>query len=856
MLPTMMTRSASQPAATLRGGGTSGRAGRGDGRTKGRSGDQGDGRIDGQGGQVGGQSSEMNDGVNGVPDFFTMIGQQLQNLLPTIYTAGSFVSKALTWWNYQIHTRGREAAVDMSWEDFKTLTREEFCLSNEMQKLETKLWNHAMIGPGHATYTDRFHELVRLVPHLLTSEGKRIEEDKNVRDDNKRTRTGNAFATTTNPIRRENMGHFAKDYRDVPRNVNPVNARNPTAYECGSIDHIKPACPRLNRAQRPGGNRLNQALAINGGQGRGNQGNQARGIDPNNLCFSYEIEIASGKLVEINKVIKGCKLEIEGHVFDINLIPFGSGSFDVIIGIDWLFDHKAEIIYHEKEIEFQIKLIPGAMMVAKSPYCLAPSKLEELSGQLKELQDKGFIRPSWEHRSGYHQLRVHADEIPKTAFRTRYGHFEFTVMPSGLTNIPMVFMDLMNRVCRPYLDKFAIVFIDDVLIYSKTLEEHEVHLGLVLELLKEEKLWLQEVQFLGHVINDDGIYIDPSKIEAVKNWKAPKTPPEVRLFLGLAGYYRRFIKDFSKIAKPLTGLTRKTLLDGPTDFIVYCDASWLGLGYVLMQRGKVIAYASRHYLYGRKIVIYTDHKSLQHIFSQKELNMRQRHWIELFSNYDCEICYHPGKANVVADALSRKEKVKPKRRGIDEMIKVRSDGELYYLDRMWVPLKGNVRTLIIDEAYRIAMDFVTKLHRPSSRHDTVWVIVERLTKYAHFRPMRKDYKMESMQEALGTQLDMSTAYHPQTDDQSERLIQTLEDMFRACVLDFKRSWDVYLPLVEFLYSNSYHSSVRCALFEALYEPMEILEKEFKKLKRSRIAIVKVRWNSNVDMNSRGNVRIR
>ncbi|GJS70409.1 putative reverse transcriptase domain-containing protein [Tanacetum coccineum] len=226
-------------------------------------------------------------------------------------------------------------------------------------------------------------------------------------------------------------------------------------------------------------------------------------------------------------------------------------------------------------------------------------------------------------------------------------------------------MDLMNRVCKPYLDKFVIVFIDDILIYSKMKEEHEVHLKLVLELLRREKLyakfskcefWLKEVHFLRHVVNQRGIHVDPSKIEAVKNWKAPTTPSEVRSFLGLAA--------------------------------IICDASNQGLGCVLMQRGKVIAYASRqlkiheknytthdlelgaivfdlktwrHYLYGTKSVIYTDHKSLQHIFNQKELNICQRRWIELFSDYEYEIRYHPGKANVVADALSRKKRVKPRR---------------------------------------------------------------------------------------------------------------------------------------------------------------------------------------------------
>ncbi|GJV71107.1 putative reverse transcriptase domain-containing protein [Tanacetum coccineum] len=285
----------------------------------------------------------------------------------------------------------------------------------------------------------------------------------------------------------------------MPRNVNPANARNPTVracYECSSTDYVRSACPRWNRKQGPGGYHPNQVVANNEGQGRGNQGNQARG-------FRYAINIASGQLVEIDKVIKGCRLEIDGHVFDIDLIPFRHGSFDVIIGLPPL-----------REIEFQIELILGATLVAKSPYRLAPSELEELSGQLKELQDKELNKliiknryplsrindlfdqlqgsqffSKIDLRSGYHQLRVHEDDIPNTAFRTHYRHFEFTVMPFGLTNALAVFIDLMNRVCRPYLDKFVIVFIDDILIYSKTQEEHVEHLRIVLELLRKEKLY-------------------------------------------------------------------------------------------------------------------------------------------------------------------------------------------------------------------------------------------------------------------------------------------------------------------------------------------------------------------------------
>nr|GEZ13842.1 putative reverse transcriptase domain-containing protein [Tanacetum cinerariifolium] len=378
-------------------------------------------------------------------------------------------------------------------------------------------------------------------------------------------------------------------------------------------------------------------------------------------------------------------------------------------------------------------------------------RIDDLFDQLQRLNYFSKI----DLRFGYHQLRVREEDIPKTAFRTRYGHFEFTIRPFGLTNAPAVFMDLMNRVCRPYLDKFVIFFIYDILIYSKSKEEHEVHLKLILELLKKEKLfgkfskcefWIQEVHFLGHVVNSEGIHVDPSKIEAVKNWKSPKTPTEIRSFLGLAGYYRRFVVSFLKIVKPLALLTQKNkkfkwgdeqenafqtlkdmlcdalilaLLEGTDDFVVYCDASNQGFGCVLMQRNKS--------------VIYTDHKSLQHIFDQKELNMRQRRWIELFSDYDCEIRYHLDKANVVADALSRKERAKPRRvramsmtihssikakileaqseaskntstptkmlKGLDNQLERKEEGRLYLAERIWVLVYGNLRTLIMNEAH-------------------------------------------------------------------------------------------------------------------------------------------------------------
>ncbi|GJW93009.1 putative reverse transcriptase domain-containing protein, partial [Tanacetum coccineum] len=305
-------------------------------------------------------------------------------------------------------------------------------------------------------------------------------------------------------------------------------------------------------------------------------------------------------------------------------------------------------------------LIPGSVPVAKSPYRLAPMEMQELSNQLKELQEKDYQElnkltiknryplpriddlfdqlqgPRYfskiDLRSGYHQLRVREEDIPKTAFRMRYGHFEFTVMPFGLTNAPAVFMDLMNRVCKSYLDKFVIVFIDDILIYSKSKEEHEVHLKLILKLLEKEKLfgkfskcefWLQEVHFLGHVVNSEGIHVDPSKIEAVKNWKPPKTPTEIRSFLGLAGYTGGLSNKVIAYASRQLKIHEKnyTTHDLELGVVVFALKMW------------------RHYLYGTKSVIYTDHKRLQHIFDQKELNMRQRRWIEHFSDYDCEIRY-------------------------------------------------------------------------------------------------------------------------------------------------------------------------------------------------------------------------
>ncbi|GJT78661.1 reverse transcriptase domain-containing protein [Tanacetum coccineum] len=756
-------------------------------------------------------------------------------------------------------------------------------------------------------------------------------------------------------------------------------------------------------------------------------------IHPTTLDTNYSVELADGKSLTTNTILRGCTLNLQNHLFKIDLLPIELGSFDVIVGMDWMAEHRAEVVCYEKyirvpygndmlivqgersgvknesrlevissirtqkyidqgcqvfliqmmkeeeteiperriedvpvvrdfpevfpedlpglpptrQVEFHIELIPGAAPVARAPYRLAPAEMKELAEQLKELSDKG-----------YHQLRVREEDIPKTAFRTRYEHYEFQVMPFGLTNAPAVFMDLMNRVCKPYLDKFVIVFIDDILIYSRNEKEHEEHLKTILELLKKEELyakfskcefWINTVKFLGHVIDSSGIHVDPAKIEAVKNWASPTTPSEIRQFLGLAGYYRRFIKGFSKIAKPMTELTQKNqrfnwgeeqetafqflkqklcvapilaLPEGSDDFMVYCDASIKGLGAVLMQRKKVIAYASRqlkvheknytthdlelgavvfalkiwrHYLYGTKCVLFTNHKSLQHILNQKELNMRQHRWIELLTE---RVKPLQVKALVMTIGLdlslrileAQKEAVKVENIEVEDVggmlkkLEARTNRTLCLDNRSWLPCYGDTRSLIMHESHKskysihpgsdkmyhdlkmlywwpnmkaeiatyvskcltcakvkaehqrpsgllvqpdipewkwekITMDFITKLPKRPPQQDPIQFgsVGERSDQvYSLFAIRRRgDGFNRKINEAIH-EGDSSKTWYTSTDGQSERTIQTLEDMLRACVIDFGNGWDRHLPLVEFSYNNSYHTSIKAAPFEVLY----------------------------------------
>ncbi|GJU59679.1 putative reverse transcriptase domain-containing protein [Tanacetum coccineum] len=628
------------------------------------------------------------------------------------------------------------------------------------------------------------------------------------------------------------VGHFARDCRSAGNANNANNQRGTgsgqksTCFECGVQGHFKRECPKLknnkNRGNQVGNDRA-PAKVIFVSTAFSSQ----MDITPSTLDHYYDVELADGRVIGLNTILRGCTLNLLNHPFNINLMPVELGSFDAIIGMDWLEKYQAiklcvpkdqivipwemkPLIVHgdesqpgrtrlrpahylvlqntriyakrmsslfgtlfpedlpglppTRQVEFQIDLIPGAAPVARAPYRLAPSEMKELSEQLKELSDKGFIRPSsspWgapvlfvkkkdgsfrmcidyrelnkltvknryplpriddlfdqlqgssvyskiDLRSGYHQLRVREEDIPKTAFRTRYGHYEFQVMPFGLTNAPAVFMDLMNRVCKPYLDKFVIVFIDDILIYSKNKQEHEEHLKLILELLKKEELyakfskcefWIPKVQFLGHMIDSEGIHVDPAKIESIKDWASPKSPTEIRQFLGLAGYYQRFIEGFSKIAKPMTKLTQRSapilaLPEGSEDFIAYCDASKKGLGAVLMQREKVIAYASRQLKIHEKN--YTTHdlelgavvfalKIWRHYLYGTKCTTKARK-PENIKNEDVGGMLHE---NAKDPEKVRMEKLEP-----------RTDGTLCFNGRSWLPCYGDLRTVIMHESHK------------------------------------------------------------------------------------------------------------------------------------------------------------
>nr|GEU48073.1 hypothetical protein [Tanacetum cinerariifolium] len=717
-------------------------------------------------------------------------------------------------------------------------------ITSVLQRLEQELYNLKLKGTDIDGYTNRFHELALLYPRMVEPEQVKVEQyirrlSKIIRGD----------VTSLRPVGEKRKGEGDRggrsDNRLCPKCKNKkhggdcwkcgkcgklghktafswsLDIKDVTCFNCNEKCHRKKDCPKLKKNGQGGNNRgaVYKLRVVDAQQNpkvvvikKNKQGGNNRGvvyklravdaqqdpkvvtgtfllnnryatalfdsgadksfvsanfstlidIEPVELDTSYEVELADGKVVSTNNVLIGCTLNLLNRSFPINLMVIELGSFDIIIGMDWLSRNDAAILCGEKKVRIplegktlviegnrnnsQLKIVSciKARKYIENGYELFLAQVTKQESKLKQLEDVPVIQdflevfpeelpglsppmqvefrigliPDASPVHGYHQLRIREEDIPITAFRTHYGHYDFQVMPFGLTNALAVFMDLMNRVCKPYLDKFVIVFIDDILIYSKNKKHGE---KLYAKFLKYD-FWLDSMQFLGHVIDSSRVHVDPAKIEAIKNWAAPTTPMEVRQFLGLAG-----------------------------------------------------------------------------------------------------------KANVVADALSRKDK---------EPIRVRA---------LVVTVHNN-----LPEQIRNAQVEACKEEN---------IGVEGFLRKGEPFEVRFD--------------DMSTAYNPKADGQSERTIQTLDDILHACVMDFGSGWDKHLPLAEFLYNNSYHTSITAAHFEALYERkcrspkclsdedliipldevridekfhfieelIEIMDREVKQLKESRIPIVKVRWNS-------------
>ncbi|GKA53585.1 putative reverse transcriptase domain-containing protein [Tanacetum coccineum] len=870
------------------------------------------------------------------------------------FAAATLQGPALTWWNTMVATMGLETVNQMPWTEMKQLMTAEFCPIEEVQRMEHELWNLKVKEYNIVAYTQRFNELALMCPRMVEPE--RVKVDAYIpglTDNNKVEVTSSKPANLNEAV---HMAHKLMDQKSQARDER-ILERKKRKWESfqsgngsGKGNQRDNSCQTLQNNQRQGNARamvtaptdgklplyercftrhvdyaikddelkgpnmvtsmflLNNRYAFvlfDSGLDRSfmdTRFSSMLDIDLVKLGASYELELADGRVVSTNTVLKGCTLNLVNHVFEINLMPIELGTFDVI-GMDWLVKHDVVIVCGEKVIRIPygnkmlivesdkgmsrlkvISCIKACKYVERGCHLFLahvtenkskekriedvpiirdfpevfPKELpglpppRQLSEQLQELLEKGFIHSSssaWgapvlfvkkkdgsfrmcinyrelnkltvknryplsriddlfdqlqgssvyskiDLRSGFHQLRIKEEDIPITAFRTRYGHFEFQVMPFGLTNAPAVFMDLMNRVCKPYHDKFVIVFINDILVYSKDEEEHGKHLKIILELLKKERLYAK----------------------------------------------------FSK-----------------------CDF-WLGYGVVLMQTEKVISYASRqlkvheenytthdlelgavvlairlwrHYLYGTKFVVFTDLKSLQYILNQKELNLRQRRWIELLSNYDCKIRYHPGKANVVADALSRKERGSTEDEFRYEYRLPPSNGWSKREDNInagrYVAIKAAPYEVLYGRKCRSPVCWSkvrdSQLTGPELICDTTEKILQIKNRLLAARSRQKSYadkRAKPLEFEVGDMVLLKVSPWKGTIPYTLELPEELKGIHSTFhVSNLKKclaEGDIVVPLDEIQLDDKLH---------VIEEPVEVLDREVKRIKESRIPIVKV-----------------